>query len=113
MLANGQSMSAHERDHGVSLACLSYWKKALERKAGSPSAAQRDKLAFSEVVVVPRARTAAPRNEVVTRGGSAVRLESGCVSSVDPSRRQPRRARFSMRAKVRRSARGRDNDRRR
>jgi len=78
MFASGQSMSAYGRDHGVSLARLSYWKKALEdRKPGHVSAAPKAKPAFSEIVVVPRVCTPASRIEGVTRGGSAVRLEGG------------------------------------
>jgi len=75
MAASGRSMSAYARERGVSLASLSYWKRKLEGKKTGVSVAPKGKAVFSEVVVMPRVRTPPPRIEVVTRGGSAVRLE--------------------------------------
>jgi transposase-like protein len=75
MTASGRSMSAYAREHGVSLASLSYWKKKLgDRKAGV-SVAPKSSTVFSEVIVMPRVRATPPRIEVVTRRGAAIRLE--------------------------------------
>lgn len=70
----GCSMSQYAREHGVSIASLSYWKKKLERRDGV-SKRPTVRPAFSEVVVVPREGAKAARIEVVTRRGAAVRLD--------------------------------------
>lgn len=75
MNKSGRSMSVYARERGVSLASLSYWKTKLARGATGVSMAPEAKTVFSEVVVVPSDRVTPPRIEVVTRRGSAIRIE--------------------------------------
>jgi hypothetical protein len=82
MSKSGRSMSVYAREQGISLASLSYWKTKLARNAAGVSVALKAKRVFSEVVVVPRVRGTPPRIEVVTRGGSAIRLEGGFDASL-------------------------------
>lgn len=81
--ASGQSMTAFARARSLSLASMAYWKKKLEKKAPGVSVAEpKTKTVFSEVVVVPRIRATAPRIEVVTRHGSAIRIEGAFDASL-------------------------------
>lgn len=73
--ASGQSLTAFAHARGISLASLAYWRKKSEEQNGVSVLAAKTKTMFSEVVVVPRVRSAPSRIEVVTRRGSAIRLE--------------------------------------
>jgi len=75
-------MSAYSRDHGVSLASLSYWRKKLTSRNCLARTASKGKAMFSEVVVVPRASAQRSWIEVVTRGGVAIRIEGAFDASV-------------------------------
>jgi hypothetical protein len=81
--ASGQSLTVFPRARGVSLASLSYWKTKLAGKAsGARVVEAKAKAMFSEVVIVPRTRATPPRIEVVTRRGSAIRIEGSFDASL-------------------------------
>jgi hypothetical protein len=81
--ASGQSLTAFARARSVSLASLAYWKKKLEKRSPGVSVVEpKTKTMFSEVVVVPRVRATVPRIEVVTRHGSAIRIEGAFDASL-------------------------------
>lgn len=82
MEASGESLSAYSRTHGVSLSSLFYWKKKLESKTAATRAVLKSKPVFSEVVVVPRVPARHTRVEVVTGGGTAIRIEGAFDASV-------------------------------
>lgn len=73
--ARGVSSSQFARERVIPLASLLNWKKKLAAKSGPNAEASTPQPAFSEVTVVPRARTTGARVEVVTRRGVAIRLD--------------------------------------
>jgi hypothetical protein len=79
---SGQSLTAFARARNVSLTSLAYWRKKLGSKVSSVTVEPKAKTMFSEVVVVPRVRATAPRIEVVTRHGSAIRIEGAFDASL-------------------------------
>lgn len=82
MSTSGRSMSVYARERGISLTSLSYWKKQLEGQRAGASVVSKAKTAFSEIVVVPRVRATPSRIEVVTRHGSAIRIEGAFDASL-------------------------------